>query len=512
MERRPDERPRPQAFRRGRGRVVLLRHAARAKAARSVNIRDLPGPRGLPIVGNTLQIDPSRLHLTAEAWSRKYGDYFRLRIGGRELLVIKNAEAIASVLRDRPDGFQRTSRMNQIAKEMGFDGLFSVNGEQWRRQRPMVMAGLDPPHIKTYFPALVRVTQRFAARWQRAAAAGKTIDLQADLMRYTVDVTAGLAFGVDINTLESNEDLIQTHLDKVFPALHRRLLSPFPYWRWFRLGAERALAEHLRALHRAVQGFIQLARERMEADPSLRARPANLIEAMIAARDIEGSGLHDADVAGNVLTMLLAGEDTTANTLAWMIWLLSRHPDAMRRAREEVRGVIGTQALPTRYEQLSALNYVEGCALETMRLKPVAPLQMIQAARDRVVADIRIPAGQLVMLLMRPAATDERHFPNPQAFDPARWLADSAPGRAASSAKRVAMPFGAGPRLCPGRYLAMHEIKMAIAMLLGGFEIESVGTADGAEPREHLSFTMAPTGLRLRLQPRRPMLTGFRRC
>ena len=106
------------------------------------------------------------------------------------------------------------------------------------------------------------------------------------------------------------------------------------------------------------------------------------------------------------------------------------------------------------------------------------------------------------MLLMRPAATDERHFADAQAFDPARWLADGAPGRAASSAKRVAMPFGAGPRLCPGRYLAMQEIKMASAMLLGSFEIESVGTAEGGEPREHLSFTMVPTGLRMRLRRR----------
>jgi cytochrome P450 len=469
-----------------------------------VNIRDLPGPRGLPILGSMLQIDASRLHLIAEKWSRKYGDYFRFRLGRRELLVIRNPEAIASVLRDRPDGFSRTSRLTAIAKEIGFDGLFSVNGEQWRRQRPMVMAGLDPAHIKSYFPALVRITQRFAGRWQRAAAAGETIDLQPDLMRYTVDVTAGLAFGVDINTLESDEEVIQTHLDKVFPALQRRLLAPFPYWRWLRLPAERALAWHLRELHRAVAGFIALARRRMDADPSLRTRPANLIEAMIAARDTQGSGLHDADVAGNVLTMLLAGEDTTANTLAWMIYLLSRHPQAMRRARDEVDAVIGAQALPTQYEHLSALPFVEACAHETMRLKPVAPIQMIQAARDSVVAGIRIPAGQLVMLLMRPAATDERYFPSPQEFDPARWLADEAPSRAASSAKRVAMPFGAGPRLCPGRYLAMQEIKMVIAMLLGGFDIERVSTPDGGEPREHLSFTMAPTGLRMRLQPRRP--------
>jgi cytochrome P450 len=101
------------------------------------------------------------------------------------------------------------------------------------------------------------------------------------------------------------------------------------------------------------------------------------------------------------------------------------------------------------------------------------------------------------MCLMRPAATDARHFANPGAFEPARWL-----GESAASAKRVAMPFGAGPRLCPGRYLAMLEIKNLAAMLLAGFEVERVSTPDGDDAREHLAFTMAPVGLRAKLRMR----------
>jgi cytochrome P450 len=455
-----------------------------------MRISDLPGPRGLPVLGNALQIDSGRMHLTAEKWSRTYGEMFRFRIGPRRIVVLSNPETIAAALRDRPDGFQRTTRMSRIAKDMGFNGVFSASGEAWRRQRPMVMAGFDPGRIKAYFPGLVKVTGRFERRWQRAAAAGKAIDLQADLMRYTVDVTAGLAFGADINTIESDNDVIQQHLDKILPSLFKRLFAPFPTWRWLR---NRSVDKHVIALQSAVAQFITQARARMDANPALRSQPTNLIESMIAARDTEGSGVDDADVAGNVLTMLLAGEDTTANTLAWMIYLLSRHPDALRRAQDEVSG----RDLQ-KYENVSSLPYVDACINETMRLKPVAPILMLEPIRDAKIGELEVPAGSLVMCLMRAGATSDKHFSDPQAFDPERWLS----GPSASSSKRVAMPFGAGPRLCPGRYLAILEMKMVMAMLLSGFEIESVTTPDGGEAQEHLAFTMSPVGLKLKLRPR----------
>ena len=103
------------------------------------------------------------------------------------------------------------------------------------------MAGFDPRHLRAYFPSLVRVCDRLEGRWQRAAAAGSAIDLQADLMRFTVDAISGLAFGADVNTLESDDDIIQRHLDKIFPAMFRRLFAPFPTWRWYRTRADREL-------------------------------------------------------------------------------------------------------------------------------------------------------------------------------------------------------------------------------------------------------------------------------
>ena len=461
-------------------------------------IRDLPGPRGLPLLGNALQIQRERLHRTAEQWAREYGEVYRFRIGAREFVVVSNPEMVAAMLRDRPDGFQRTDRLNAAARELGFSGLFSANGEDWKRQRPMVLRGLDPTHIKAFHPTLVKVTQRFEGRWRRAMDAGQPIDLQSDLMRYTVDVTAGLAFGTDINTVESDEEVIQKHLDKLLPALARRVLSPLPRWLARR---DREVEADLAAVHGAVAGFIAAARQRLADEPELREHPRNLIEAMVAERDRPGSDLTDEDVSGNMLTMLLAGEDTTANTLAWMIWLLHRHPEAAQRAAEEVRRVLGEESHPT-HEQLSQLDFVEACAHETMRLKPVAPLLIQEAVRDTVVDGVAVPAGTPVMCLMRPGAVNAAHFTDPQEFRPERWLAGDGPGRAAGSAKRVAMPFGAGPRTCPGRYLALSEMKMVAAMLLSTFDIADVAAADGAEVQERLAFTMSPVGLKLRLRSR----------
>ena len=481
-------------------------------------LKDLPGPPTLPLVGNLLQIQRPRLHQNIEAWGREFGPFFRLKLAARTLLVVSDHEAISSALRDRPDGFRRTRLLEKIGLEMGvLPGVFAANGEAWRRQRRMVMAGFDPTHVKAYFPSLLKVTQRLRGRWQRAVRDSRSIELQPELMRFTVDAIAGLAFGVDINTLESDDDIIQKHLDKIFPALFKRLFSLVPTWRFIRLPADRRLERSVAAVNTAIDGFITQARARLQADPARRAHPPNLLESMIVAADEVGSDVTDREVAGNVMTMLLAGEDTTANTLAWMIYLLHRHPEALQRAQQEVRTLAADSSVFTP-EQMASLHFLEACAHETMRLKPVAPFQVIEALRDSVVGGIRVPAGTGVWCMMRGDSVTERHFPNPQAFEPQRWLNDAEggaaggtangaagvaiPNQAASSSKRVSMPFGAGPRVCPGRFLALLEIKMAMAMLLAHFDITEVTTPDGGEAVEQMAFTMMPVGLKMTLRER----------
>jgi cytochrome P450 len=458
-------------------------------------IEDLPGPRSWPLVGNMLQVSLSRIHQDVEAWCRIHGPLFRLMFGPTPVLVIADHETVLAVLRDRPDTIGRSSRLREVGEEMGaMPGLFNAEGQAWRHQRRMVMAAFDPAHVRGYFPSLLRVAQRLRARWKKAAASGASIDLQSDLKRFTVEAIAGLAFGSEVDALESdNDDPIHRHLDVVFAGTYRRAMSPLPYWRWLRLPVERRLERSAAAVGVAIQGFVAQARERLRADPHLRDEPRNLLEAMIVAADRDDAVLSDREVAGNVSTLLFAGEDTTANTLAWLIWLLKRNPVALDRATDEVRRLAPDLAALAP-ERLDRLGYLDACVSEAMRLKPVAPFLGLEALRDTTIADVHVPAGTLLWCVLRHDSVDERHFPDAAAFAPHRWLDGGGADR------RISMPFGAGPRICPGRYLALLEIRLAMAMLLGGFEIDSVTTPDGGEAREAMSFTMNPVGLRMRLR------------
>jgi cytochrome P450 len=458
------------------------------------DIADLPGPSPWPLVGNLTQIRPLRIHQDVEAWSRQYGPLFKIRFGRTDIVVLASHELVGAALRDRPDGFRRPSITSQVGDEMGGrPGVFVAEGATWREQRRMVMAALSPHAVKAYFPALAAVALRLREHWRRAAAAGREIDLTDDLKRFSVDVIAGLAFGTDVNTIDGGEDVIQRHLDIILPAVARRSIALVPYWRYVRLPQDRQLDASVTALNDSIDRLIASARARLVAEPARRERPAHLLDAMICAAD-DGAGLDDRAICGNVMTMLLAGEDTTSHTLAWMLYLLQKNPAALRKAREEVARVAPDPATLT-IAQMDGLDYLDACAQEAMRLKPVAPFIPLEALRETVIGDVRIPKGGLVWCVMRNDSVDEKHVPRADAFEPERWLRS---GEGAVD-KHLSMPFGAGVRTCPGRYLALLEIKLASAMLLSSFDIASIDTVDGKEPEELMGFTMSPIGLRMRL-------------
>jgi len=462
-------------------------------------IADLPGPRGWPVVGNLPNVRLHRMHRHLEQWAEQYGDIFLFRLGPRKVVVVSELATIQSILRNRPDKFARSRVVRAATAEIGLEGVFSAEGDNWRRQRKLVAAALNRTQLEPFFPKLRQISERLLRRWDEAAGSGRPVDLGADLMRFTVDATLRLAFGVDANTLETPGPVIQQHLDKVFPALHRRINFPFPYWRLFRLPADRRLDRSLAELRREVAEMVRSARERRPWDDESRG-PGNFLESILQACEEDGSGFSDDEIFANAGTLLLAGEDTTANSVAWAVYHLMRHPEALARARDEVDAVLGAEdRILGGIEQTHRLPYLDAVSNETMRLKPVAPLLLSEALADVELLGFRIPRGTPVATLFRRVATRDENFADGARFDPERWLRPPAeqPG---PHDRQAFFPFGGGSRLCPGRNLALLEIRSLLALFCRNFSAEAVGSLERVE--ECLAFTMHPADFRVRLQRR----------
>jgi cytochrome P450/nitrite reductase/ring-hydroxylating ferredoxin subunit len=470
-----------------------------ARAARRRTLDDLPGPTPLPFVGNAHQLDATRFHAMLEEWAARYGPVYRFRLGPNRIVALARPELIEAVLRDRPDTFRRAPNVEPVFRELGVDGVFAAEGAAWRPQRRLAMQALSYRNLRGFYPALAGVAARLRRRWEAKADAGASLDLVDEMKRFTVDVTTLLVFGRDVDTIGRDDDAIQRRLGEVFPAFNRRLFAVLPTWRWIRMPADRRVDRAIAELRVWLRALLDETRARLAADPARAERPANFLESMLTARDAEGRPFSDDAVIANALTMLLAGEDTTAYTLAWAVHLLCDAPDAAARLRAEADAVLPAGLPPADVDATERLAYAGAVTNETMRLRPVAPLQMLAATRDVVIGDVDVPAGTWLALLTRPPALDDRHFADPTAFRPERWLDGGAGGAHDASAM---VPFGSGPRICPGRSLALLEARLVLALLAASFDVERLGRADAVT--ERFAFTMHPVGLRVRLHRRRP--------
>jgi cytochrome P450 len=211
----------------------------------------------------------------------------------------------------------------------------------------------------------------------------------------------------------------------------------------------------------------------MAARPELYEHPENFLESLVAAQR-EGR-YSDEEVFGNTFQILLAGEDTTAHSLTWTAWFIARDEALQRRL---------AAAAPVIEDADSTFEYGDAVLRETMRLKSVAPLIFVEPLEDVEIAGLALPRGTRLVGLTRYAGAH-----GDAGFDPERRR----------DQKRF-LTFGAGPRFCPGRNLAMLEARSALAMLVRGFEIELDPSAPPV--RERFGFTMQPTGLRVRVRAR----------
>jgi cytochrome P450 len=465
----------------------------------SRTIADLSGPKGLPVLGSALQMTGRQWHLTLAKWIREFGPMFKVAVPGGFLVVVADRTTAGTLLRERPDQFRRIGGLKTVMNELNISGVFTAEGEDWRRQRKLVMGGLNAEVIRNFFPQMTTIAERLLQRWKTAVAEGRPVDLRRDLKAFALDVTVGLAMGHDLDVLNHDGSQLQRDVDNMFQRLGSRSFALFPYWRHFKLPADREADLSAQNIEQTVYGFIRNTRERMAQQPQLREKPTNMLEAMIAASDDPDSDFTDQDLVSNAILSVIGGEDTTANSMAWMVNLLAQNPDAAATLAAEADAVLGEEHLVRDWELMKHFNYLEAAHSETQRLRTVAPFIGIVANADCVAADTFFPKNTAFVISTSGEGLDEIQFPENDVFRPERWIFDHRPQKEDNPVRKL-LPFGDGPRVCPGRFLALTEIKLVISMLMHNFELEFDTQAPPIQ--QVMNFFMGPSTVPVRLKLR----------
>ncbi len=426
--------------------------------------------------------------------------FYAFWLGRTPVVVVGSAELVQRILRERPKEFRRWSPLQELIDEMGFGGVFSAEGDQWTRQRRLVMSAFTPG-------SCARATARSPrspagpGAMARVGRAGAPVDARRDprpLARWMSPPP--WRFGLDMNLIERGTDPVAPARDgpRVAQPPHLRAISVLEA----RQAARRRAPDHAWRCARGCWSILRTARAELDRDPARAAAPRSLLEALLVARDADDpkARLSEQEVLGNVLTLLLAGEDTTADTMAWMLHFMALRPDVQARMRAEVDAELGDADLPESPEHAQRLRTIGAVVQETLRLKSAAPILFIEACADTVVGPLRLAAGTRMILLTRQIGLKEEHFHDASSFMPERWSTPR-PAGAGKHDPRAALAFGSGPRVCPGRALSMIESAMVGAMVARDFDVSLV---DPARPvKELLGFTMKPEGLFVRFTPRR---------
>ena len=377
--------------------------------------------------------------------AREYpGDVVRFRPGPRDSYLLKDPELIKDVLVTRQHDF-RKSRGLEWAKLFLGEGLLTSEGDFHTRQRRLAQPAFHRQRIGAYADDMVRRTVAARDRWS----AGQVLDVDGEMMRLTLGVVCSTLFGTDV----ASADEVREDLATIIALFPRFSLPLFGLIQKLPLPSN---ARFNRALARMDALVYKIIAER-QRDPSDRG---DLLSMLLLARDEEGGGrMSDRQLRDEVITLLLAGHETTSNALTWTWYLLSQNPEVEARWREELRSVLGDRAATAL--DLPALRYTEMVLAESMRLFPPAWAMGRRALRDLTLGGFAIRKGDILTLSPYVMHRDERFWPDPLRFDPDRFTAEAKAARP----RFAYFPFGAGARSCIGEPFAWMEGVLLLATI-----------------------------------------------
>ena len=441
-----------------------------------------PGPRGYPIVGvlPNLRSDPLRTFLDA---ADRYGDLVHMKAGPYHGFLLSEPAHIRHVLQENARNYHKSPLYDRLRDSLG-NGLLTSEDSLWLRQRRLAQPAFHRQKLAAMADAMVACADQMLDRWDAVASVGGTIDVVAEMMALTQAIIVRTMFSTDLGAttdiVNRTWPIINRRIGETFWATKLETSLPLPANRRF----WRALAELEAVVYRIVADRRQTGRD--EPD---------LLSMFLSARDEEtGAGMTDRQLRDEVMTMLLAGHETTSLALSWTYYLLSRHGDAERRIADEVDREIGGGRIT--FAHLERLTCTRRAIEESLRLYPPAWGFSRQAMGDDEIGGYRIPKGSLVYLIpfvihRRPAL-----WPDPDRFDPDRF----APEHEAARHRFAYIPFGGGPRGCIGNQFAMVEAQLIVAAIARRYRIAVVPGQD-IRPEPLITLRPAP-GIRARLEKR----------
>jgi cytochrome P450 len=406
--------------------------------------------------------------------AHQYGDLVPMRLGLTRTVLVNHPRLIEDALVTHNADFRKNLGARRLGSLLG-NGLLLSEGEFWLRQRRLMQPAFHRQRLTRMAETMVSLTEEVLATWRT----GQTRDAQSEMFEITLRIAARTLFGSELTddltrirrASLTTTDHFRSRLFTLLILLPDSLPTP----------GNRRYQHAVRDLDQLVYRIIAERRARANADPA-----DDLLSLLLAARDDDGRGMTDRQLRDEVMTLLLAGHDTTALALTWALVLLARHPEQTAEVTAEVDTVLSGR--PPTGADLPRLPFLEAVILETLRLYPTAWVIGREAVRDTRLGDRPVPKNTTVLMSPWVLHRDGRWFDQPEVFAPGRW----SDGLAARLPRLAYVPFGGGQRVCIGSGFAQMEAMLILATIVQRFRWRLARPAEPIEPRPVV--TLRPRG------------------
>ncbi len=434
-----------------------------------------PGPKSYPLFGNLFSFRKDPLDFLSTC-AQKYGDISHFRIANVNAYLLSDPDFIEYVLVRNSANFikGRVFRSNHLL--LG-NGLLTSEGDFWRRQRRLTQPAFHREQIADYAKIITTCTGRMISNWKE----GEIHDIYRDMKRLALEIITRILFDVDIN---SESEKVGTALKVVWEEFTARIQTGL------------LIPEHLptpgniryqRAVHQLDRIVFRIIRERRSGSRDCK----DCLSILLAAQDTDGSQMTDKQLRDEVMTLFIAGHESTALALTWTWYLLAQNPSVVSQLCAELEGVLGAQQ--PEMSDLPQLRITENVIKEALRLYPPVWAIPRQSLNECEIGGFKIPAGASLTISQWVMHRDPRYFEEPDEFRPDRWENDLEK-RLPSFAY---FPFGGGSRQCIAYSLAMVEAVLIIAMLAKNFDFNLL---PGHRVEPFPSITLYPRyGLKARI-------------